>query len=60
MVGETDGDVLDDVVVTDAELLVDDVMATQVALPPGAGAESTQSAPSGGSSRLSLQFPPCK
>jgi len=56
-VGEADGDVFDEVEVADAELVADDVMATQVALPPGGGAESTQRAPSGGSSRLSLQFP---
>ena len=35
-------------------------IAEQVALPPGGGAVSMQSAPSGGSSRLSSQLPGCR
>lgn len=39
---------------------VGDEIAEQVALPPGGGAVSMQSAPSGGSPRLSSQLPGCR
>ena len=64
IVAVLDGVVVDWVGVTDTELelllWVGAVMAEQVALPPGGGAESMQRAPSGGSLRLSSQFPGCR